>query len=1807
MAEHDFDTDASTRPPADGPAGFPSLLRARAAERPDGIAYVFLGAGDAEDSVTYRELDRRARALAVRFRDCADPGERALLLCPPGREYVESFFGCLYAGLIAVPAYPPRGARDAERVAGIAGDCTPALVVHGSGGAPEFPDGPAGAAFAHLPRAAADEGSDADADLWTGPAEDADAVAFLQYTSGSTATPRGVVLHHRHLLHNTAVVARVFGLGPQDRSVSWLPPYHDMGLIGGILQPLYSGFPGALMPPMAFLRDPAAWLRAISRTGTTISTAPTFAYEECVRRVPDEALDDLDLSRWHHALVGAEPVHAETLGRFARRFAACGFDGSAFFPCYGLAEATLFVTGPERGTGARATAFAKDALAAGRAVEAHATTGAPEDRQDDSSAVQTLVACGHVRDPDSVLIVDPRTRRAVEPGTVGEIWVNGPTVARGYWGRPADTDRLFRARLAGDERTFLRTGDLGFEHDGDVYIAGRSKDLIVVRGRNLYPQDLEAIAQKAHPALRPNRLIAFGVEEPGAGEQVVLVCEAAGPEARDRDGILDAVSRAVATESGVRLADVVIVGGGKVPRTSSGKVRRAACKARYLSGELPVLASLKTAGTSAAGASTARAEELRARVAAVLRLRDASELRLSVPLVAQGLDSLRAAELLAVLDAEFGFRLEFEALFSMDPLGDVLRGVAGEPAGRGGRTGIGEAAGAGAATDRSPEDGGGAETGRHAAASPGQQRLFTLNRLGASAAYHLAGGIRFRGRLDLDALDRALGAIRRRNPSLRTTFEFSGADTGKAVLQRVVRPWTERPLEPVDLSGDDGTADEKSVTAWCERLALRPFDLGREEPFRYALARLAEDEHVLCVVFHHIAVDGWSVSRIVRQMEHEYELAAQGADAGSASPGRPVAADGPASARTRTGDDDATPRTGLDYWAQTLDGVPDLNLPTDTPRTAERSHAGDRLPLPIGTDLMDGVRRLARTAGVTPFMVFLAGFAAMLSRRSGQDRFVVGIPYSLRAPGDDEVGYNVNTLPLVVDTSGDPTYLDLLARVRTAALSAYRHAATPFEQIVHERAARTGTRQDTLIRAMLIYNGHDLEPWNQRGLLAEPFVSDLPATICDLAVHLTETGTGGLSGNMSYSTALFGEISAQSLRTSLLGVLTAAVAAPAERLSALTAVEASERDRIVYELSGARGAAVFDGCVDVQFGRRVAAAPDATAAVFGDAAISYRRLDEDANRLARHLLGLGVRPGDIVGVHLNRSLLLPTAALAVLKAGAAYLPLDPQYPAERLETVVRDARPAVVLTSAGTLAEPGAPQSWREGAAQAGVPVVDLEAAADAIARNAADPLPSTAHPDSPAYVIFTSGSTGTPKGVVNTHRGLANYLAGLTGLFGDDPDGAVLHNTPIAFDVSVGELLWPLVSGRKLVLPRASRIQEPEYLAQLISAERVTTCTFVPSTLRLFLSHQDAGTCAGTLRDVICIGEQLPADVAAKFERVLIGSRLHNHYGPAEAAIAVTAHQVEPGAGGGRVPIGRALPGARVYVLDGSLNPVPAGTAGDLYISGVCLALGYLGRPGATAEVFLPHPFEAGARIYRTGDVARWRPDGNLEYLGRADRQLKIRGQRVEPDEIESVLNGHPAVASCAVRGVSDDRGGVRIGAYIVCDQAEPSVADVRAYLFAKLPRHMVPVEYMFLPELPLGSTGKVSYSDLPDFASARPGGKRAPAPPSNPVEQRVVRLFSVHLSVDAVGADDDFYELGGHSLLAIQIIAGIRESFGVELDPADLLVRHTTARGIARLVVERQMKRARPEELRRALARLRAMSAEETAALLGRSAEGR
>ncbi|HYO62471.1 MAG TPA: condensation domain-containing protein, partial [Pyrinomonadaceae bacterium] len=1145
------------------PANLIELLRALALGRPARTSHRFLSDdGEREISFTYGELDRRARAVGAWLQESGASGGRVLLLLPPGLEYVAAFFGCLYAGAVAVPAYPPRANRSLERLHSIAVEAeasaaltsrqilsklTPALAL-----AP---------ALGSLRWAASEEIEDGRAELWREPEVTRETLAFLQFTSGSTANPKGVMVSHGNLLHNEEMIRRAFGQDERSVIVGWLPLYHDMGLIGNVLQPLYVGAECVLMSPVSFLQKPLRWLQAVSRFRATTSGGPNFAYDLCVRKTTPEERAALDLSSWRVAFNGAEPVRAETLRRFAEAFAPSGFRASAFQPCYGLAEATLLVTAAARDEGPALVRVAADALEQNRVVEAEA----------DGEGVRALVGCGGSSQGQSLLVVNPETLVPCGPSEVGEIWVAGPSVAGGYWRRPEETAHTFGAYLRETgEGPFLRTGDLGFLRAGELFVTGRLKDLLIVRGRNLYPQDIERTAEESHAALRPGCGAAFAVEVAGE-ERVVVVQEVErGAGGRLPADALANVRQALGEEHDLQAHAVLLVKANSVPKTSSGKVRRRACREMFLRSEFEPLAEWREAATpppgdaaaAAAGESPAPPSSLsnvedvtnwlRARLAARLGL-DAADIETACPVTRYGLDSLSAVEMSHSVETELGASLPHTSFLEGRSIADLAEEVA--------RQTSGDEARAGRATDEAAADDSGL-------LSHGQKALWLLHRMAPeSGAYNVARAVRVRGELDAESLRRAFQALAQRHAALRTTFEFDGGEPASRVHEDL----------PVDFASEDATRlSEAEVGARLGEEARRPFDLAAGPLLRVRLLKRAAGEHALLVVVHHIVSDFWSLAVMLGELGELYRAAREGAPPRLAPPEVGYAdyvrwqtrlLEGPEGERLWS------------YWRGRLANLPPLDMPTDRPRPPAQTYVGASHAFRLGAELTARLRALGRERGATLYTTLLAAFNVLLSRYTGQRDLAVGTPTAGRArPAfSDVVGYFVNPVVVRSDLSGDPRFEDFLERTRRAALDAFAHQDYPFALLVRQLQPERDASRSPLFQAMFVLQqtqrlreegvsalalGEAGARLRVGGLELESMTLDQRVAQFDLSLSVAETGDT-LLASLEYNTDLFDPHTVQRLATHFRTLLEGITANPRRRLSRLPLLGEDERRQIL--------------------------------------------------------------------------------------------------------------------------------------------------------------------------------------------------------------------------------------------------------------------------------------------------------------------------------------------------------------------------------------------------------------------------------------------------------------------------------------------------------------------------------------------------------------------------------------------------------------------------------------------------------------------
>ncbi|MET7732913.1 amino acid adenylation domain-containing protein [Streptomyces sp. NPDC005402] len=1281
----------------------------------------------------------------------------------------------------------------------------------------------------------------------------------------------------------------------------------------------------------------------------------------------------------------------------------------------------------------------------------------------------------------------------VPPGVVGELHLSGTALARGYLGRPDLTAERFVADPYGPPGARMyRTGDLArLGADGELVYVGRADHQVKIRGFRIEPGEIEA-ALTAHEDIVRSAVV-VREDTPGDRRLVAYVVAAPGRTVPAAAALRAHLGRLLPAH----MVPAAYVPLDELPLTRTGKLDRAA---------LPAPTHEVTAVRAP---RTAREEALCGLFAEVL---GRAAVGVDQDFFDLGGHSLLATRLVARVRTVLGVELAVRGLFEQPT-----------PAGLAALLDQAEDARPAVTRRERPE---------RIPLSPAQRRLWFLHRLeGPSATWNMPTALRLSGVLDEDALGAALADVVTRHESLRTVF---AEDSGSGY--QVIRT----PEETLAALGTPSAVEVPSEDL-AERLAAtaaRPFDLTAEPPLRVTLLRTGPQEHVLLLVLHHIATDGWSAPVLARDLTTAYAARQAGTAPGWA--GLPVQyADYTLWQRDVLGsedDPDSVAARQLAYWKQALTDLPEeLALPADRPRPAVASHRGAAVPFHIPSDLHTGLARLAGENRASLFMVVQAAWATLLSRLGAGEDIPVGTPIAGRTDEalDDLVGFFVNTLVLRADLSGNPSFTELVDRVRETSLLAYAHQDVPFERLVEVLNPTRSLARHPLFQTMLMWNNNDDRVTTGvadgfSGLTAETLPLGTRVAKYDLTLALKESyapdgGAAGLHGHLEFAADLFDRATAESFVERFTRVLRTVVDAPGTPVADVDVMAPGERERVLGEGNDS-DREVQDTPLAELFAARVAMSPEARAVVFGEVALSYGELNTRANRLAHWLIERGARPETLVALTLPRSVDLVVALLAVLKSGAGYVPVDPEFPQERIAYILDDAAPVLTLTE-------------------------DVLSGVDLGAYPENDPVVAGRSGDQTAYVIYTSGSTGRPKGVTVSQAALVNFLTAMQDRFALTEDDRLAAVTTVGFDIAGLELFLPLLHGAQVVLAAREVVRDP---AALLTLVRESGATLMQATPSLWHAMTEAGDIPTGLR-VLVGGEALPASLARALTAA--GRSVTNLYGPTETTIWSTATQVTD-----KMSIGDPIANTRVYVLDARLRPVPVGVAGELYIAGAGLARGYHRRPGLSAERFVADPHgPAGTRMYRTGDLVRRTTGGDLEYIGRTDFQVKVRGFRIELGEIETVLADHPDVARVAVLVREDTPGDQRIIAYVVPGPDGSPDGDVlHKHVAASLPDYMVPAAFVPLDALPLTPNGKLDRAALPAPALGALGEGR---PPRTPQEETLCGLFAEVLGVAEVSIDDDFFALGGHSLLANRLASRVRSALGKEMSIRGFFEKPTVA----------------------------------------------
>jgi amino acid adenylation domain-containing protein len=1679
-------------------------------------AATFLVSPETGQELTFKGLQEQAVLLAEQLREIGlEQGDKVAFLLDNGLFAARLFLGAMYGGFVSVPLNVHAGPSQLSYTL----DHCDAEVVFVSGESRALIDEVLPGIQRPIQVIAADvEGAlgrcEPKSRAASLPAPGPDDIALLMYTSGSTDRPRAAVHSHRGVLAAARNSVLAHQLSPGDRSLLVLPLYHINAECVTLVPALLSG--GSVVVPARFSVSRFwDWLDEYRCTWSAL--VPTIISQLLDWEDPRADRRGAAFQRIRFLRSSSAPLSPSLHREFLDKFPLL------LVQAMGSTEAGNIFSNPlppgENKIGSAGLPWGFEAK---------------------------VVSADGAEAP---------------PGEPGEILVRGPAMMQGYYKEPEATAAVL------DRDGWLRTGDLAQrDEDGYFFVVGRSKELIIKGGVNIAPRQIDD-ALESHPAVL--EAAAVGVPDRYLGEDLVaFVVLRAGVSCDERQllGFCESRLGHFKTPSRIHLVQ-------DLPKGPSGKVQRLRLRdeaARRAAAAPPATGNGSAAhggdGHAPTGSSLAAApaEQLIAETWA--ELLQEPQVDVDCNFFALGGNSLLAIQCLSRLREKLPVVLSLTDFFENATVAQqaaLVRRLGADAAAAG-------VAGAdGRADGQASPDGSAAappqailpqaspparpqaipprDRARPCPLSRGQQRLWFLEQLNPGAPiYNEAEAVRWRGELDAGALEQALGAIVARHEVLRTTIDATDQQPTAVVHES----WPLR-LKTIDLSAWGAEERQSEVERLLVDEPRRPYRLEAEPGIRATLLRLGPREHVFILMMHHIICDRLSVGILWREMAALYRAFR----CGQPSPLSPLPIQfGDYAVWQREQVEGGTFEEDLSFWKENLRGAPGLlELPADRPRPPAVSGRGSKRWFRLDPALTENVRVLGRQERTSLFTIFAAAFNALLCRYTGQEDILVGIPIADRDRPELQslIGYLIDTHVLRTDLSGDPTFRELLGRVQKGLLGVYSHRAVPFDQVVAAVHPERNLSHAPLFQVMLNWRDRDAQmPFiTMEGLAAEPLLAQSRTSKFDVILVLTDAGDE-IWLEMEYSTDLFDDDRIERMVRHL-GVLLQSVGVdPGRRIGELPLLTEAERRQLLLEWNDTRTDYPSNRCVHELFEEQVERTPEAAALVCGEQGLSYRELNGRANQLARCLRGLGVGPDDLVALYMGRSLELVAAVLGILKAGGAYLPMDRTYPPERLAFMLQDSGAKVLITQ----------ESLCDQLPAHAAQTICLDPAWQRVAAESAANLPCATTPDNLAYVMYTSGSTGVPKGVEIPHRAINRLL------FGVDYarfDAAVrtAQLAPVSFDASTLEIWGPLLHGGCCVLfPEG--VPDFAELEQGLRRHRIQTLWLTASLFNAIVDERPE-TLRG-IEQLLTGGEALSLPHVRRALSLLgPATQLVNGYGPTECTTFACCHPIPPTlpAETISVPIGRPIGNTRAYVLDERRQPLPIGVPGELYLGGDGLARGYLNRPELTAERFVASPFEDGSRLYRTGDVVRWRADGSLEYLGRRDQQVKIRGFRIELGEIESCLRRHPALQDVAVVAREDAPGDKRLVAYVVPRDGEAELGGLRGYLQEKLPEYMVPSAFVPLERLPLTPNGKLDRRALPAPDQARTDPGTGYAAPRTALEEQLAAIWADLLGVKRVGIHDNFFELGGHSLLAVRMLARVEESFGTKLPPAAVFRQPTVA----------------------------------------------
>lgn len=1678
------------------------ILKERSVLTAKGVT--FISGSDHEEFLSYHELYNRA-LLGLGYLQQLQIARQSevVLQIENTREFIISFWACILGGYIPVPLSVGKNDEHKKKLLGVWEQLkNPYLLGEKN-------------TLATIRRDVSEKGNSDSVDqietsfilkdqlldsVTNGVCVDAseEDIVFIQFSSGSTGTPKGIVLTHCNLLSNIRAIGRKGEYHSEDILMSWMPLTHDMGLIGFHLCPVYEGVHHLIMDTNLFVRRPALWMQETSRHRASVLCSPNFGYRYTLKHFDSELKSDLDLSCVRLIYNGAEPISVSLCNEFLEYFADCGLQKQAMCPVYGLAEASLAVAMSVLSADVKSIHVDRNNLNVGDQIL----------RSNSSTDTISLVNVG-TPVPDCTLRIVNEVGKIVPGDTIGHIHIKGKNVTSGYYNMSSDAIK---------PDGWLDTGDIGVLVDGDLHITGRSKDIIFVNGQNYYPHDIEQVAQKVEQ-VELNKIAVVNHIDTSAQENEIIAFVFHRGKLSGFLPIVDRIKATINRQVGLEINQVIPV--KNIPRTTSGKLQRFKLLKQYMSGDFEEvkrqLAELQSEEQEKVPAVLAFSDEVENRIKEIWQeVLKTSNVTASDNFLEIGGNSLKLAEVGMLIWREFQVELGIKSLIEHQTIPSLAAEVkkldqteyASIPA---------------------------AENEERYPLSSAQNRLFFAWRLNQdSLAYNNPVAFTIHGKVTVSDLNGAINTLIRENDALRMSFGFSNdpyfeiSDPNEVLL----------PIEEVDCSkGELDRILEESIVS---------FDLHHAPLFRVKLLRVIEGDPILFLDFHHIAIDGLSIFNLVEDLLAIFN--------GNHSVTKSI---GFKDFALWEAEKLRSESLGLqkEFWHRQFGGsLPTLDLPTYFSRPPVFDTKGARVEFQLREDTANALRGLAQRNDCTPFVLMLSLYKLLLLKYSGQDEVMVGVPVAGRNHPDllKMYGMFVNNLAMRGHFTTEDSFSHFLGRTKTQVNEALENQDYPFETLINDLNLRTDASRNPIFDTMFNYQNMGM-PARSRGLQASRYFFNPGFSKFDLSIEFFDQGKGPLPYSLEYSTSLFEEATILKINELYQTLISQILEDQQVRLRDLSLVSSNEYGAVIDDFNNTTKDYQKDKTVDQLFREQVQINPAAIAIIHQEHQLTYEQLRVQVKAQAAFLRKQGVRPGVIVAIMMNRSINLVVNILAVMEAGGTYLPVDVDSPEARVKYILEDSKAHLLLTN---LVLQNKIENFNitneEGAS---LKIINIDHPNSECIK--ASELESEANTiDHSAYVIYTSGTTGHPKGVVVGHGSLTNYIQWTASQYVNEEKSNFPLFTNIAFDLTVTSIFTPLITGNSIVIFD----EEPESaLLQMLQSEAVNVIKLTPSHLRIIREIDDKQITANfSVQRLIVGGEALETSLAKDIQHKLGKDIIiYNEYGPTEATVGCMIHQFDADSNTRTVPIGRPIDNTRIYVLDQYLNPVPLGVKGELYVSGDALAHGYLHREALTTEKFIDNPFVSGQVMYKTGDLARFLPSGELEFISRVDDQMKIRGHRVESSEIVNCLKDIPGIEDALVVQKKIDQGQLLLVGYYLGDPVvgpgSTEEETIGGHLVKHLPEYMIPRHFIGMEAFPLTQNGKVDQSSLP-----APTLQQDYLAPSTEVEKILVEVWNDIFDREDIGIKDNFFDLGGDSIKAVQIASRLLER-KIEIKARDIIAHHT------------------------------------------------